>query len=133
MNGQLVNEYSKLCSDGKRRTMYVYKVTGTKAEVEEFLDSDSAKTVDGDSGDNLLITTRYGGERVKLVITKDNRVTFDQSEMRKVASLAQQFGEAGKGILTDYINGQLRGTSVANTTKKAEAEPVKDELDLDNL
>lgn len=133
MNGQLVNEYSKMCSDGKRRTMYVYKVTGSKAEMEEFLDSDSAKTIDADSGDNLLITTRYGGERVKLVLTKDNRVTFDQSELRKVASLAQQFGEAGKSILTDYINGQLKGSNVSTTTKKKEEVQTEQETDFDNL
>lgn len=112
MNGKLVNEYSKVCSDGQRRTFYVYKVNGTKQEIESFLDSDSAKTTDAESNANLWITSRYGGENVKLVITKDGRCTFDQSEMRKIASLAGMFGDAGKSILSDYINRQVKSTYV---------------------
>lgn len=127
MRGQLVNEYTKLCSDGVRRTFYVYKVTGKPSEIQEFIDSDSAKTTDAE-GNHLWITSRYGGENVKLVVTKAKRVTFDQSEMRKIAALANMFGDAGKAVLSDYINSQIKGNSVRESgeisTEKEESDDI---------
>jgi len=127
MKGLLVNEYSKVCSDGQRRTFYVYKISGKATEIQDFTDSEAAKTTD-EEGNNLWITSRYGGENAKLVITKDGRVTFDQSEMRKVAALAGMFGEAGKGILADYINRQLKSNVVAETAEVAEQKDPVDDL-----
>lgn len=107
MNGTLVNEYSKRNKLGKMQTNYVYKISGTKEEIEEFLASRSAKTVDSETGDNLYFTSRYFGNYCKLVITKDGWVTKDNSQERKLISLAEQFGDAGKEVIADYIRQQM--------------------------
>lgn len=136
MKGKLVNEYSKANKNGVMQTNYAYKVTGTDAEIADFLGTESAKTVadkDGKNGvkagDNLWITNRYEGENVELVITKRNRVAVDTTEERKLIALASRLGKAGEGIIADYIAKKMRKSTSEPVV--AESKTPVDELDLD--
>lgn len=130
MKGKLVNEYSKANKNGDMQTNYVYEVSGTQEELAKFSETDSAKTIDQESGKNLWITSRYEGENVDLVITKANRCAVDTSEDRKIAALALRFGKAGEAILAQHIAKKMRKN--APVTAK-ESVVNNNDLDLDNL
>jgi len=130
MKGSLANEYSKLCKDNVRRQFYVYQISGTQEEIEQFENSDEVKTTD-DNGNPLWITSRdYVGNYVTLVWRKDGKLAIDTSEIRKMASLARQFGEAGNAIIMDYITKQTKKNTTTNTVSNQKASS---DLDLSNL
>ena len=88
-----------MCSSDLK--VFRFNVTGTDAELQEF------ETAQGDNyrlddvtGKPLWFTTRYTGDTVQLIITKDNNVIADDTEMSKLQSLVEQFGaETAKLIL----------------------------------
>ena len=95
---KLVGSYRKPVTGTK---VFRFNVTGTDAELQEF------ETAQGDNyrlddvtGKPLWFTTRYTGDTVQLIITKDNNVIADDTEMSKLQSLVEQFGaETAKLIL----------------------------------
>jgi len=71
---------------------FVYKVTGTKADLESF------KLIQGDfhredeQGNPLWFTTRCIGKTGKLLITTNDKIVPDMSAFDEAASIAAQYG-----------------------------------------
>ena len=98
LTAKLVGSYRKPVTGTK---VFRFNVFGTESELQEFETAQGDNyRVDEQTGKPMWFTTRYVGDNINLVITKDNNVVADDTEMSKLQSLVEQFGaETAKLIL----------------------------------
>lgn len=80
----------------KRRVMFRYVVDGPDAALDAYsaIQGPHLRT-DADTGKLLYFSFSYVGDRATLLVNSDTGKAFpDVSELRKLASLADQFGPA---------------------------------------
>lgn len=90
LTAKLAGSYRKPSTGNK---VFRFLVSGTDAELLEFetIQGDNYK-VDAETGKPMWFNTRYVGDNIKLLITNNNRVVADDTEMSKLQSLVEQFG-----------------------------------------
>lgn len=103
--------------------VFVYSVSGTEAQLEEFeaAQGDNHR-VDDKTGEPLWFTTRCVGNSGTLIITTNGKVVPDMSAFDQAASLAKQYGgnlgeELAKAAAAQLIGG---GAPVATPVAKSE-------------
>jgi|694.fasta_scaffold91670_8 hypothetical protein len=82
-------------------TVFVYNVSGSEKELADFeaAEGDNYR-LDDKTGKPIWFTTRFIDDNISLVITENNKVVADDSELSKMASLVSQFGpEVAKLVL----------------------------------
>lgn len=90
LTAKLVGSYRKPVTGTK---VFRFNVFGTESELQEFETAQGDNyRVDEQTGKPMWFTTRYVGDNINLVITKDNNVVADDTEMSKLQSLVEQFG-----------------------------------------
>jgi len=110
--------------------VFKYAVSGTPEQLEEFKKAQGDNAREDEQGNPLWFTTRFAGKNATLAVAKNSgRVYADTSDIRAVASLADQFsGKLGDALASrgaDMILGSMfKGISVA-------AAPVAEEKPLD--
>lgn len=74
-------------------TVFVYNVSGSEKELEAFeaAEGDNYR-LDEKTNKPIWFTTRFVDDNINLVITENNRVVADDSELSKLQSLIEQFG-----------------------------------------
>ncbi len=90
LTAKLVGNYRKKVTG---TLVFRFQVNGTNDEIEQY------KSVMGDNlvlddttGKPLYFTTRYVSDNVKLLITSENKVVTDDTDIAKLQSLVQQYG-----------------------------------------
>lgn len=74
-------------------TVFVYNVSGSEKELEAFEQAEGDNyRLDEKTNKPIWFTTRYVDDTINLVITENNRVVADDSELSKLQSLVEQFG-----------------------------------------
>ena len=90
LKAKLVGSYRKPVTGTK---VFRFNVFGTETELQEFEQAQGDNyRVDDTTGKPLWFTTRYTGDSVDLIITKENNVIADDTEMSKLQSLVEQYG-----------------------------------------
>ena len=90
LKAKLVGSYRKPVTGTK---VFRFNVFGTDAELQEFETAQADNyRVDDTTGKPLWFSTRYVGDNVDLIITSNNQVVADDTEMSKLQSLVEQFG-----------------------------------------
>jgi len=90
LTAKLVGSYRKPVTGTK---VFRFNVFGNETELQEFETAQGDNyRVDEQTGKPMWFTTRYVGDNINLVITKDNNVVADDTEMSKLQSLVEQFG-----------------------------------------
>lgn len=103
MKGKFLNEYVK---NGKN--VVVYEVSGTADELIKFRSSDSAKSIDKETGKDLWFTNRFSGNVVDIVVSKNNICYADTSELQRFASMAQAMGPIGVKLLEEKLSNMVK-------------------------
>ena len=98
----------------KGNDTFVYTVDGTPAELAKFKEVKGEYFRDNEKGQALFFTSNYVGETCDLIITTNDNVVADTSEMKKMASLVKQAG----GNLGDAIATQAGASLFASLTGK---------------
>lgn len=90
LTAKLVGNYRKKVTG---TLVFRFQVNGSVDEIEQY------KSVMGDNlvlddttGKPLYFTTRYVSDNVKLLITSENKVVTDDTDIAKLQSLVQQYG-----------------------------------------
>lgn len=90
LTAKLVGSYRKELSGTK---VFRFVVSGTEKELETFETAQGDNyRLDDKTGKPLWFNTRYIGDNVNLIITSNNKVVADDTEMSKLQSLVEQFG-----------------------------------------
>ena len=130
MNIQLMRSYTHKVTGNK---VFVYAVTGNKAELEAYAEIQGDKYVEDETtGNPLFFTTRCAGTNGKLIITSNGNVVVDMSEYDQAASLAAQYGgnlgqELAKAAAQKLMGGKP-ASSTPVTSPVAQTEDAEEEV-----
>jgi hypothetical protein len=81
------------------QTRFIYNVSGTEEELKAYEEAQGEYyQTDDKTGKALYFSTSYAGDNIELTIG-DNGVYTDTSEMDKLKSLIDQYGEATVRIM----------------------------------
>lgn len=99
LKAKLVGSYRKPQSGTK---VFRFNVTGSDKELEQFETAQGDNyRIDDVTGKPLWFSTRYISDNVDLIITSENKVVADDTEMSKFQSLVEQYGiDTAKLILS---------------------------------
>jgi adenine specific DNA methylase Mod len=90
LTAKLAGSYRKAITGTK---VFRYVVSGTDAEVQAYSDAQGDNLrLDEQTGKPIWFSTRYIADNVSLIITTDNNVVADDTELSKLESLVKQFG-----------------------------------------
>jgi hypothetical protein len=90
LTAKLAGSYRKPVTGTK---VFRFVVSGSEKELESFETAQGDNyRLDETTGKPLWFNTRYIGDNVNLIITSNNQVVADDTEMSKLQSLVEQFG-----------------------------------------
>ena len=90
LTAKLVGSYRKPVTGTK---VFRFNVFGNETELKQFEDAQGDNyRVDETTGKPMWFSTRYVGDNVNLIITSNNQVVADDTELSKLQSLVEQFG-----------------------------------------
>ncbi len=124
----------------KKTLVYRYRVLGSDKDLELYQSMQGDYLViDQDTGDPLYFTSNYAGERGVLVCNPETgKIYVDDSELRRAASIAKQFGgnfgEAYAKMYAESILGvetKPQNHSLAKQMNVTKGDPGTGELDKD--
>ena len=73
--------------------VFRFTVSGTEQDLKAYEDAQGdSYRLDEKTGKPLWFTTRYTGDSVNLIITSNNQVVADDTELSKLQSLVEQYG-----------------------------------------
>ena len=110
---------------------FVYTVTGTPAQLEQFKAAQGDNYRESEDGTPLFFTTRFAGDNVNFMISQTSgRVTVDNSEFKKAHSLVKQYGGNLGQEMAKAAAARLVGGSTSTAT---EAQPAAATTGLGNM
>ena len=90
LTAKLNGSYRKATTGTK---VFRFTVSGNEQELKAFEEAQGdSYRLDDTSGKPLWFSTRYIGDNVKLIITDNNNVVADDTELSKLQSLVEQYG-----------------------------------------
>lgn len=90
LTAKLVGNYRKKVTG---KLVFRFQVNGTNDEIQQYKDCMGDNLVcDDTTGKPLYFTTRYVSDNVKLLITSENKVVVDDTEIAKLQSLVDTYG-----------------------------------------
>jgi len=90
LTAKLVGNYRKKVTG---TLVFRFQVNGTAEEIQKYKDCMGDNLVtDETTGKPLYFTTRYVSDNIKLLITSENKVVTDDTEIAKLQSLVEQYG-----------------------------------------
>ena len=128
--------YERQYTSKKGTDVFVYSVEGTDAELANYKKAQGKNfREDKETGKSLWFTTRYVGEITPLIITSKGSVIADLREMKKHASLVEQFGGNLGQAMANAAAASLLGTKPTPAPKQDVEQPQADASPegLDNL
>lgn len=128
-------DFTKLCKDNVKRVFFVYIVSGTQEELESFRVAQAANYKVGDDpkrpnefGKPLWFSLDYHGEICTVNISKNNKVYADNSEMRKMASIAKQYGANLGDAIAHQFAAQMLGKQAVAPQQAPQIVPPEQDL-----
>ncbi len=115
MNILLLNSYPKL-EDGHVKldrqgvpiTVFRYQVTGTATELAEYERvqklNPKIKTIKDEDGQYLWFTTRPVGRTGKLMISANDKIYADTTQLDLASAMIKQYGLLGQMLAKDALN-----------------------------
>jgi len=126
MKGHFLRSYRKLSKNGQPLTVFVYTVSGSDDELEQFQDAQGADNYrESDDGEPLWFTTRVAGPNPTLLITAKGAVVADMSAFDKAHSLAQQYGGSLGSELAKQAAALLTGSRPPDENQDSAEKPAK--------
>jgi len=116
----------------KGNVTFVYTVTGTDKQLEEYNEIQGDFYREDDDGNALWFTTRFIGKIGNLIITPNNKCVPDMSKFDMASSLAEQYGGNLGQSLANQAAAELLGVSPAAETapaQKSDPETVDESND----
>lgn len=127
--------------NGNGNVVFVYKVTGSKSQVNTYIDAQAEylKYEDGDETKSpLFFTTNFAGNEGALVVTQNGKIVVDTTEQNKMASIMKQhagtpLGDALAQQLAAKMLGELSKATPASATEKSVSAPAAENVVENNL
>jgi hypothetical protein len=91
LKAEYVRSYPKLAKNGNRVTVFMYKVTGSDAEVQKYNDIREAegRTSIDEDGNPLYHTLQFTGNTLNLFFTINDKIAVDTSDWDKARAAVQ--------------------------------------------
>lgn len=97
--------------NANRKLVYRYAVKGTEAAMARYREAQGEYLREDDTtGELLWFTTNFVGKRGKLVVTADDKIYADTSELEQQASLVAQLGgNLGAAVAAEIARQMVSG------------------------
>lgn len=97
--------------NANRKLVYRYAVKGTDAALERYREAQGEYLREDDTtGELLWFTTNFVGKRGKLIVTADDKIYADTSELEQQASLVAQLGgNLGAAVAAEIARQMVSG------------------------
>ena len=93
MKASFLSSYRKSKIGQNPVVVFRYAVEGSEEDIQKYSEIQGDNLVlDDKTGKPLYFTTRYISDSINLIITENNRVVADDSEIVKLQSLVQTYG-----------------------------------------
>lgn len=103
LTAKLKNSYRKT---GDSTLRFVYIVSGTPDDIKKYEEIRGEQLrLDDNTGKPLYFTKRYVADNIKLIITSENNIVTDDSDVAKLQSLIDQYGFDVARLLMAQSNG----------------------------
>jgi hypothetical protein len=91
LKAEYVRSYPKLAKNGNRVTVFMYKVTGTDAEIQKYNDIREAegRTSIDEDGNPLYHTLQFTGNTLNLFFTINDKIAVDTSDWDKARAAVE--------------------------------------------
>lgn len=133
VNVTFLRQYSAN-KNGKRVTVFVYKVTGTPELTAKYKELQGTFFRPDEQGNGLYFTKLYMGDNGTLILTDSGKVVPDMSKYEKAASLCDQFdGVFGQTLAQRLVTDIIGGTAPANSGPITDPDAIQDADDLGNI
>ena len=125
MKGKFIRQYR----NAKGNLVFVYQVSGSEKQIQEFEDIQGENLRTDDAGNPLFFTIDFHGNSVALIITTKGKIVADTSNMDKVANLASRYEgtQLGQEIAKAGAAQLLAGIGVSVPESTTVASSSKDE------
>ena len=133
MKGTLKNSYKKAGPKGPQ-TIFVYRVSGPKDEVEKYVELKDAEgyLTEDDDGTPLYFTNRYYGDTITIMITENENIVIDTTTFDKLASLVESnpfLADAISGQFANQILSGIKGVSASGAVRGAVSQETETETE----
>lgn len=91
LKASYVRSYPKLAKNGNRVTVFMYKVTGSDAEIQKYNDireAEGRSSIDED-GNPLYHTLQFTGDTLNLFFTINDKIAVDTSDWDKARAAVE--------------------------------------------
>lgn len=120
--------------NGKRVTVFVYKVTGTPEMTAKYKELQGSFFRPDEQGNGLYFTKLYMGDTGSLILTDSGKIVPDMGKYEKAASLCDQFdGVFGQTLAQRLVTDIIGGTAPANSGPITDPDAIQDAEDLGNI
>ena len=128
VNVTFLRQYSAN-KNGKRVTVFVYKVTGTPELTAKYKEIQGKFfRPDTETGEPLYFTKMYMGDKGTLILTDSGKVVPDMSKYEQAASLCDQFdGVFGQTLAQRLVSDIMGTTAPANSGPINDPNSIPDE------
>ena len=91
LKAEFVRSYPKLAKTGNRVTVFMYKVSGSTAELEKYRSVREAegRTSEDEDGNPLYHTLQYTGQSLNLFFTINDKIAVDTSDWDKARAAVE--------------------------------------------
>lgn len=91
LKAEFVRSYPKLAKTGNRVTVFMYKVSGSTAELEKYRSVREAegRTSEDEDGNPLYHTLQYTGQTLNLFFTINDKIAVDTSDWDKARAAVE--------------------------------------------
>jgi len=124
MKIKLNRSYKKLAKNGQPITVFVYNVSGSEEELNQYKDIQGDNFRESDTGTALWFSTRCVGNSGELIFTTSGKVVADMSDFDQADSLSKQYGGNLGQEMAKAAAARLMGGSVSTGNTATTAAPV---------
>lgn len=91
LKAEFVRSYPKLAKTGNRVTVFMYKVSGSTAELEKYrtIREAEGRTSEDEEGNPLYHTLQYTGQSLNLFFTINDKIAVDTSDWDKARAAVE--------------------------------------------
>jgi len=110
---------------GSGNVVFVFNVTGNEADLAKFKEAQGEFYREDDEKKPLYFTTNYIGDKIDLIITKNNKVMVDDSQIQKAKSLSNSLGGNLGQAIAEVQAKQILGIKTADLAPEPEVKPAE--------
>ena len=126
LKAEFVRSYPKLAKTGNRVTVFMYKVSGSTAELDKYrtIREAEGRTSEDEDGNPLYHTLQYTGQSLNLFFTINDKIAVDTSDWDKARAAVEANPWLQAEMARIMVQRLNIGGAKASSTQVTKDQPV---------